>query len=306
MAPADDPTAPAVMPTPAPTESAPAAPAPLTILTPEAMQPKVIETPAPEAKAPEPAKETPAEPALKLHTETPTLLEEVKADVKPPEKPAEEKKPDEPKAEEKKPDEAKAPDDPKKEEVKPPEEKKPEEVKPPPPTYETLKIPEGVKLDDAQVGEFKTKFGELGVAPEAAQWAMDKHVAEMKRYDHSLRQAQHDQFAETRRGWTKQALADPEFGGAAWETNKTQIAQMRDMLVEPDHRDAFAQFLKDTGAGDHPEFLRVFHRAARYFAEAPQRGDGIKPPPDIGKAPKQVGRRGTLYNHPTSVAKRGA
>ena len=88
------------------------------------------------------------------------------------------------------------------------------------------------------------------------------------------------------------------------------IARMRDMLVstakpgtdqyKADHQE-LEQFLRVTGAGDHPVFLKMLHNAARWFDEpqAKDLPDNPRPPPNNGRAPGRG--RAALYDHPSSV-----
>lgn len=263
-APAPEPVAAA----PAVPVAAPAAPA----VEPVAAAP--VEKPAAPVEAPKPA-----DAAAKPHTETPTLLEGVaKPEEKPAEKPAE-AKPGE------KPAEAKPGD-------KPAEAAKPEEAAKPveaaAPVYE-LKLPETIKAEPVAMSELTKLFGDSKVAPETAQKIVDIGTAAMTRYAAHLQSEQHRVFGETRANWVKEVLADPVLGGAGHKTAMGAIARMRDQFVPADKQTAFNDFLRVTGAGDHPAFLHLLHNAARFFDEPGLPPANAKPSPANGRAP---GRRG--------------
>ena len=67
---------------------------------------------------------------------------------------------------------------------------------------------------------------------------------------------------------------------------------MRDQLVHPSDMPAFNEFLRTTGAGDHPMFLKLLHNASRYLDEGAAPANAGAPPPDAGKKPGRQGLRG--------------
>lgn len=243
----------------------------------------------------------------------PTLLEtfgreEPKPAEKPPEaKPAEAKpaddKPAEPKPDGEKPAEAKPAEEPKPGEK--PVEAKPEDAKPPepaplPPVDYKYELPETIKLDDATRGEFHGALDGFRADPAAgAQKLIDLHNRTMTDYATDLVRQQHQAFADTRKDWNKQVMADPEIGGSGHQTAMGAIARMRDLFVADKDIPAFDSFLRITGAGDHPEFLKMLHNAARYFDEPPLPPADARPTKSNGADPKARGGR-LLYDHPRS------
>lgn len=271
--PPDEPTTPAASApaaTPAletPTIISPVAAAPVEVVAeaPAAVE-TVVETPAAPETAPE--AEKPAEEVKSaLHTDTPSLMEEAG-------KPKEEPK-------------------------KPESEAKPAETVEESPKYEAFKLPEGVQPDEKRLGEFAEVAAKHKLSQDDAQALLDMHTNTLKQFQDAVFAEQHRVFAETRRGWVQQILADPILGGAGHETAKMAAARMRDLLVPEAHRAEFAAFMRDTGAGDHPALFRLLHNAARLFDEPAAPPVPARPVPDRGGNGKQP--RGTmLYDHPTS------
>ena len=240
-------------------------------VTPAAPEPVAAPAPAPEA--------APAVPEA-----IPTLLEKFDAEQaakKPPEAPKPEVKP----ADTAKPAEAAKP-----------EEKKPEAVEAPPaapqPVAYEYTLPDTIKMDDALKGTFHAALDLVRSDPnKGVQALIDLHNQTMQQFADQTYQNQVSTFNDTRRGWVTQTMADDELGGAGHQTSMAAIARMRDLLVPESRREAFNSFLAVTGAGDHPEFLRILHNAARIYDEAPMPPPGARPPPNIGK-PKGSGLRG--------------
>lgn len=238
-----------------------------------------------------PAAEVPAAPAA---LEAPTLLEA--------ETPAAEPTPAEaPPAEPTKPD------------GEPPpvvaEAPKAAEPPPAPRTYEPFVLPEGVKPDAEQMAAATELFGKHNLAQEQAQELVSLHAAAMQRYAEGLAGEQHRAFADTRAQWRNEVMADEEIGGAGHQTAMKAIARMRDLAVPTEQRASFDQFLRVTGAGDNPAFLRMMHNFARFFDEprvpavSPQ-----GPAPDAGLPPgrgRGQGFRQVMYDHPSSQRRTG-
>lgn len=229
------------------------------------------------AVVPEPAAVV-AEPAVKPHTETPTLLGEFGK-----EKPAvETAKPGDP--------------------TKPVDPLAPPVVEPAAviaPVYE-FKLPEGIKADPEKIGAYTAVLTENKIAPEVGQKLLDMHAATLTNYALHLQNEQQRVFSEYRAENRKKVMGDPEIGGAGHQTAMGAIARVRDALVPTTERAEFDNFLLRTGAGDDPTFLKMLHRAARFIDEPQARtvANG-RPPKDIGKQPGRSGFRG-IYNETTT------
>ncbi len=310
--------APAAAPPPVVAQVAEAAPAP---------QPEPVAAPAPAA---EPVKAAEAAPAPVVAaddlnappSERPTLLEKAaeaaaakdaaKPDAKPAEVADKAAKPDDKTA---KPAEAA------KAAEKPGEKAaaaaKPAEAAaaPTPIDFTKFKMPDALKdttADNPRMVEFTGALQEALANPQdAGQKLLDMHATAMTEYANQTLKNQIKAFNETRNSWAKDVMGDAQIGGAGHDTAMGAIARMRDMLVSTanpgtkeyaaDHK-ALDTFLRVTGAGDHPVFLRMLHNAARYFDEPGLPPDNPQPPPDNGR--QNGARKRILYDHPRSTANR--
>lgn len=203
--------------------------------------------------------------------------------------------------------------------AKPPEPvKAPEPVVVPPPAPEPVKyefaLPEGLRADEKKIDAFSALLNEAHLPAELGKVVGEKllglHNEAAKEYSDFVAREQHRIFNETRNTWNKDVLAHPEIGGAGHVTAMRAIARARDALLSssepgtPAYAADAAQledFLRITGAGDHPVYLAMLHRAARFIDE-PQAGDmptNIRPTPQNGARPgnfKQV-----MYDNPRST-----
>ena len=251
--------------------------------------PAVSGQPAPESAQPAP----PPEPAAPHPAEVPTLLEGAG-------------KKDEPKAADKPAEKAAA-------EGAPKAEAAPVEPAAPEPIKWDYKLPETIKASEKQLADFNGALEAIarpkeGETPsQSAQRLLDMHNQAMTDYAEQTRRDQVSAFNETRKGWQKEVLADPMIGGAGHETAMRVIARMRDLFVsdsQPGSKEyaadekALNDFLRITGAGDHPVFLKMLYRVGAKFDEPSIPAPGAKPSPNNGRAP---GRKG-LYANPPPAA----
>lgn len=123
-----------------------------------------------------------------------------------------------------------------------------------PETYE-VSVPDGAELDQAALDHFSPAFKELQLTNDQVQKLADLRLEEQQK------QAQH--WADTRRSWVKQGEKDAEVGGdryrASVATAQSAIGQFADQEA--------VQFLEDSGLGDHPAMLRMFHRIGAAMAD---------------------------------------
>lgn len=287
---------------PAAVSSAAAAPGPAAAAAPDvaAAAPAIIEQAAPVV----------AEAAIELVAERPSLLETLGKDKPAADKPVVEAvKPeaasDKPKEEAVKPAEAKPAEAPKPVEAAKPEgEPKPveaEAAKPEPlaPIEYAYELPATLKMDDALKGDLSTALDAFRADPiKGVQSLIDLHAKTMSDYATQLQtdtlRNQHKAFNDTRSGWNTEWMADPEIGGAGYQTATKAIARMRDMFLSDElpgspkyqaDAAAFESFLRITGAGDHPAFGRFLHNVARAFDEPALPPPNAKPAPNRGVKP---------------------
>ena len=142
---------------------------------------------------------------------------------------------------------------------------------------------------------FQEMAAKHGMTQEAAQAVIDMHLDSISQYavasQEQTLQQQHRAFADVRKGWQQQVLADEQLGGAGHQTAMAAVARMRDAFVPEKDKADFDQFLRVTGAGDHPAFLRLLHNAARRFDEPKFPPTEIKPVPQTVKRDMR-----SLYN----------
>ena len=177
--------------------------------------------------------------------------------------------------------------------------------KPEPLKYEPFKLADGFEVDEPKLAEFTAAIGEHRVPQETAQKLIDMHQQALTDYANKVSEDQHRVFAETRKQWWEQVRGDAELGGAAIETTKREAARMRDLFVAPQHMAEFNDFLRVTGAGDHPALWRLMKNIAAKFDEPSAAAVPNNPPADRGGSASQRGVRGVFYDHPSSARAAG-
>lgn len=136
-----------------------------------------------------------------------------------------------------------------------------------PPTY-TFKLPEGVTLDDKELGKFTQILGKNHASPEFAQDLMNLYTAEAGAMVERFVTEQRKAWSETNETWIAAVRADPEIGGNRIDT----VLQATRQLVGQFGGDANQQaelrkMLAMTGAGNHPAMARFLYRIATALGE---------------------------------------
>lgn len=204
------------------TESAPAAPA----AVPENPPPVVVETPVASKEA------TASSESSKVEVKTETLLgaekiEQPKVEVKAEEKPAEVKI----------------------------EEKAPEQ-----PKYE-WKLPEGVNIDEAKMGDFNKMLGDFQLSAKIpqeevqklGQQMLERHHAEMQRYTESLTQAWNKQAND----WKESFLKSPEFANRTDTVLNAAIDAINTYGGTVEQQKEFRELMESSKIGNHPAMIRL-------------------------------------------------
>lgn len=202
--------------------------------------------------------------------------------------------------------------------AKPPEPVKAPEPVVPPPAPEPVKyefaLPEGLRADEKKIDAFSALLNEAHLPAELGKVVGEKllglHNEAAKEYSDFVAREQHRVFNETRDGWNKDVLAHPEIGGAGHVTAMRKIARVRDAVISSAPVGtaeyladvaAYEDFLRITGAGDHPAHLAMMYRMDKFIGEpqADEMPTNIRPTPQNGARPgnfKQV-----MYDNPRST-----
>lgn len=232
------------------------------------------------------------EPVAPQHTDTPSLLTPVEGEVAP-----------EPAAEPPAAEPAKEPDAPAEEAKEGPKPAEPPAPEPTPPeliVYGEIEAPEGVTFDPARIKALDEVIAPHRLPPEARQELANLHIAEMQRYAEHLSREQHRVFAETRKAWRDEVMADEQIGGSGHQSVIAACMRMIGEFVPDNQRESFDRMLLATGAGDHPAMLRFLNNVARKFDAPATPVPPNNPPPDRGGGRGAGKRLRDLYDHPRS------
>jgi uncharacterized protein (DUF4415 family) len=122
-----------------------------------------------------------------------------------------------------------------------------------PEKYDEYKVPEGVALDKAVLDKFNTVAKELNLTQDQAQKLVDMQVSSLqeqqKQIDQNMQMAREEMRKETLNTFPEKERA---YASTAWNQFKTP------------ELDAL---MKETGAGDHPEIMRLFAKIGKAISE---------------------------------------
>ena len=124
-----------------------------------------------------------------------------------------------------------------------------------PEKYE-LTMPKDSLLEPSVVEKISAYAKEKGLSNEAAQERLDNDNSAVQEYHEN----QNKQVEEIRAGWARDAEADPQIGGSKFKEN----VEMSRRLIEKANPD-IKPFLDATGAGNHPEVIRLMVNLVEMF-----------------------------------------
>lgn len=143
-----------------------------------------------------------------------------------------------------------------------------------------LKLPEGMKPDEALLGGFRPLAKELGLKQEQAQQLVDLYVS---RQQAALEEARANQNVAVR-AWIEDVRKDPELGGAAFEKNVSVALQAAQKFGGA----GLLEVLEKSGLGSHPEVVRAFYRMGRLMQPDQAAATIGSPPPKVAKKPWEI------------------
>lgn len=128
-----------------------------------------------------------------------------------------------------------------------------------PETYETFKLPEGVKFPEAITNDLQGLAREFNLPQEAAQKLADQNA--------KIVQGMRDEFFgfadKAKAEWVEQAKADKEIGGDSFAANVEAV----DKAVVTFGGEEFKSFIAETGLNQHPAFIKTFLKIAKAISE---------------------------------------
>ena len=138
-------------------------------------------------------------------------------------------------------------------------EQKPAEATGAPEAYESFKVPEGVKLDEALMGEFSAAFKGMNLSQDGAQQVVDMGVKLQQKWAAD----QTAQLTALRSDWANQVKTDKEIGGDKLPQNLAVAEKALGKFGSPE----LSSLLKGTGLANHPEVIRLFLKVGQTIAD---------------------------------------
>jgi hypothetical protein len=121
-----------------------------------------------------------------------------------------------------------------------------------------FKLPEGVKLDEEILGQFKSEAQSLKLPADKAQALVDMGAKSVQKAMDAVLEADKARRAT----WAAEAESDTEFGGPQFKENlavaKTAIETFSPKLKT---------FLDETGLGNHPDMIRFAFKVGQLIKQ---------------------------------------
>lgn len=122
-----------------------------------------------------------------------------------------------------------------------------------------LTMPDGVELDADLLAAVAPTLKDLNMSHGNAQALVDKFIEAQT----AKAEAATKQWGETVSGWIDTAKKDPDMGGEKWaDTERNALSAVR-RFGTPE----LAEYLEASGAGNHPEIIRLMAKVGSMIAE---------------------------------------
>lgn len=129
-----------------------------------------------------------------------------------------------------------------------------------------IKLPEGMKADEAALGEFKALATKHKLTSEQAS----EIVALQHKLNQTAEKAINEAWVGQGKKWADEINADKEFGGEKFKQTLDDAWRfIRKFGGEPDAKGVrpISKALDELGIGNHPELMKIMARAGRTLAE---------------------------------------
>ena len=137
-----------------------------------------------------------------------------------------------------------------------------------PEKYEAFTLPDGVKIAPEVEAKVTATAKEFNLPQEGAQKLVNAAIDLQKSFASQM----DTKITAIRQEWVTQSKADKEFGGDNFDVNLA----VANTAVRAFGSPAFKQLLKDSGVGDHPEFIRTFLNIGKSISQdSAITGDGV-------------------------------
>jgi hypothetical protein len=152
-----------------------------------------------------------------------------------------------------------------------------------------LKLPEGMKADDALIKGFEPIARELKLDDAGAQKLVDLYAGRQQQLAKEAAEAHAKQVD----GWANEVKADKELGGDKFPETQQLVANVMTRFNDP----GLVEVLNTSGLGNHPALVRFVARIGKAIADDSIKGAGG----GAEKKPRtEQERLDRFYDHPDS------
>jgi len=166
---------------------------------------------------------------------------------------------------------------------------KPAEPEGAPEKYADFTAPEGYEIDKDAMVPMLEAFRAANLSQSAAQGILDQYwKMESARADSSAQAV-----LDMRAGWRGETQ---KLFGSGLQAATTEISRAIDTYLSPAEATSFREAMNFTGAGDHPAFIKAFHKLAQLVGEGTHvKGGNPSPAANPNTRPKSAAQ--ALYPH---------
>lgn len=122
-----------------------------------------------------------------------------------------------------------------------------------------FEFPEEVEVDEESLNTFKEWSKDHKISQEAAQELINMQVSLMEK----MQNKGYDAWKTMTEEWATESKNDKEFGGKAFN----ESVAVAKVALDEFGSEGLREVLDSTGAGNHPEVIRFFHKVGKAISE---------------------------------------
>jgi len=142
-----------------------------------------------------------------------------------------------------------------------------------PESYEDFTMPEGVEINEADLGEFHEVAKDLDLTQDQAQKLVDFQSKRAEASTEAFTQSMIDAHQKQNEDWVSELKADKDFGGDDLDKNIGLAVKVTNKFGSPELK----AILDSSGMGNNPELIKMFNRIGKSISEDSLDSDSVNP-----------------------------
>lgn len=149
-----------------------------------------------------------------------------------------------------------------------------------PESYEDFTLPEGVEINEADMGEFHEIAKDANLTQDQAQKLVDFQSKRAEATAEAFKQSMLDAHQKQNEDWVSELKSDKDFGGDNLDKNVGLAVKVTNKFGSPELK----AILDSSGMGNNPELIKMFNRIGKAISEDSLDSESVNSETGSGKS----------------------